>query len=431
MATRDKLWSTRSLDRRVVITGLGVVSCCGIGVEPFWRSVRDGVSGIGYIESFDTSRMYCKIAGEVRGFDPLDYIEAREALRQGRFVHYAIAAAREAVQDSGVLESTTDRYLMGAAFGSGGSGFGSVADATYDTAFRKGLRAVDATAVNEIPAHATTSHVSIQFGLKGPSLTNSTGCVTSIVAVAQGMDALRSGAAKVMVAGASEACVGPVPFFLLCKQRVLSAGRDGPGHSCKPYDLNRDGLVLGEGAAAMVLETARHAMDRGAHIYAEVLSTGCACEAYHMVIALPTGEELARALRVALADARIAPSDIDYVCSHGIGSKQYDEADTRALKLALGEHAYRIAVSSIKPVTGQPLAAAGAMQAVAVCMAMAENVVPPTLNYETPDPACDLDYVPRRARRARVDVAAVNSHSYGGTHAAMLMRRFDPDGREG
>jgi 3-oxoacyl-[acyl-carrier-protein] synthase II len=423
MLTKGKLKSTRSLDKRVVITGLGVVSCCGVGMKPFWESVRDGVSGLRYIESFDASGYKCQVAGEVPNFDPRDYVGAKDAQREGRFVHYAIAAAREAVEDSGVLSSGTDPYLMGAAFGSGASGLGSVVDLTFHTAHQESYRAMDATAVVEMPAHATTSHVSIEFGLKGPSLTNSTGCVTSIVSVSQAMDVLRSGAAKVMVAGGSEAPVGPIPFFLLCKLGVLSPCKDGPTKSCKPYDLNRDGLVLGEGGSAMVVETARHAMDRGAHIYAEVLSTAHACEAHHMVIALPTGEELAQALRVAMADARIGPTDIDYVCSHGIGSKQYDEADTRALKLALGDHAYKIAVSSIKPVTGQPFAAAGGMQVAAVCMAIAEDIIPPTLNLETPDP----DYVPGRARRARVDVAAINGHSYGGAHSAMLLRRFDPD----
>jgi 3-oxoacyl-[acyl-carrier-protein] synthase II len=403
------------------------VSCCGIGKDAFWRAVRDGVSGIGYIESFDTSEYNCKIAGEVRDFDPLDYVEAKEALRQGRFVHYAIAAAREALEDSGVLQSGTDRYQMGAALGSSAAGFGNVADASYQLAIEESVKLVDATAIVEISAHATTSHVSIEFGLKGPSMSNSTGCVTSMVAVSQAMDALRSGAAKVMVVGASEACVSPYVFYLLYKLGVLSPGKEGPTKACKPYDLNRDGLVLSEGAGAMVLETAAHAMDRGAHVYGEVLSTGYACEAHHMVIALPTGEELARALTTAITEARIAPSDIDYVCSHGIGNKQYDLADTRALKMALGDHAYRIPVSSIKPVTGQAFAAAGAMQATAVCMAFAEGTVPPTLNYATPDPDCDLDYVPGEARRARVDVAMVNGHSFGGAHAAMLLRRFDPD----
>ncbi len=235
MGVNGKLSSTRSPDRRVVITGLGVVSCCGIGVEPFWRSVRDGVSGIDYIEGFDTSRMYCKIAGQVRNFDPLNYVEAKEAQREGRFVHYAIAAAREAVEDSGVLSNGTDPYLMGAAFGSGVAGFGSIADRTYQLAIAEDFRLMDGTASVEIPAHATTSHVSIEFGLKGPSLSNSTGCVTSIVAVSQAMDVLRSGAAKVMVAGASEACVAPVPLYLMCKVGALSpAGRTSPSARASP-----------------------------------------------------------------------------------------------------------------------------------------------------------------------------------------------------
>jgi 3-oxoacyl-[acyl-carrier-protein] synthase II len=410
----------------VVISGLGVISCCGNDVDSFWRSVRDGVSGIGPIESFDASPYVVKIAGEVHNFDPLEYVAAKEALRQGRFVHYAIAAARQAVEDSGILNSKTDRYLMGAALGSSAAGFGNLADAFYQLLIEESYKLVDATAIVEASAHATTSHVSIEFGLKGPSLSNSTGCVTALVAVSQAIDTLRSGAAKVMVVGASEACVSPFTIALLHKLGVLAPGRNGPTTACRPYDLHRDGLVLSEGAAVLVLETARHAMDRGAHIYGEVLSAGYACEAHHMVIAKPTGEELAEAFRVAMAEARIAPSDIDYVCSHGIGNRQYDEADTRALKMALGDHAYRIPVSSIKPVTGQAFAAAGGMQAIAALMAMAENIVPPTLNLDTPDPTCDLDYVPGKARHSRVDVVAINGHSFGGAHGAMLLRRFDP-----
>jgi 3-oxoacyl-[acyl-carrier-protein] synthase II len=413
------------LERRVVITGIGMVSCCGIGKDAFWRSVRDGVSGIRHIESFDASKLPTRIGGEVRNFDPLDFIEERKARKQGRFVHFAVASARLALEDSGLDLERLNPYDIGAAFGSSGAGCGNIADEGYRVVFEKGPKAAYSGLISEIPAHAATSHVSIEFGLKGPAMSNSTGCVTPLVSIHNGATVLRRGDAKVMVVGASEACLSEFVFAVLCRQRVMSTSNDDPAKACKPFDKNRDGLVLGEGGGAIVLETARHALDRGARIYAEVLGIGFSSEAYHMVMSIPSGEELAKAIRGALASARITPRDVDYVCAHGIGNDQHDLADTRGFKKALGDHAYRVPVSSIKAVTAQPFAAAGMLQTAAVCMAFAEGVAPPTINYTTPDPECDLDYVPNTARRVRIDTALLNSHSFGGTHAALILRRFD------
>lgn len=424
MSGTDRLISSLPMAQRVVITGLGVVSCCGIGKQAFWQAVRDGVSGISHVRSFDVSHLPCRIAGEVQGFDPEEYIEQKKARKQGRFVHFALAAARQAVEDAGIDLGTLNPYEVGVAFGSASAGFGNIADDSYRRVFEEGVAAVDRNALNEIPAHAATSHISMEFRLKGPSMSNTTGCVSSLVAVADAVEAIRRGEATCMVAAASEACLSPWVFEALCRQRVLSTRNDSPREACRPFDLERDGLVLGEGGGAVVLERADHALDRGARIYAEVLGAGFTAEAFHMVLSLPTGEELARALTSALVASRLRPEDIDYVCAHGIGSKHYDLADTRGLKLVLKEHAYRIPVSSIKAVTSQPFAAGGAFQIAAVCMAFEEQVVPPTINYHTPDPECDLDYVPNVARRARLDVAALNAHSFGGTHAALVLRRF-------
>jgi 3-oxoacyl-[acyl-carrier-protein] synthase II len=418
--------TTKPLSQRIVITGLGVVSCCGIGRHDFWNAVRDGVSGISHLDLFDVSSLPCRIGGQIRNFNPLDHIEAREARHQGRFVHYAIAAAREAYEDSGLGNGGFDPYDVGVAFGSSGAGYGNVGDEVNRQFVLDGLRAVDPYAIVEVPAHAATGHIAIDLGLKGPNLSASTGCATSVITMSQGIGAITAGAARAMVVGASEASLGPLIFGLLTRLRVMSTHNDDPAGACRPYDATRDGLVLSDGAGAVVIEAADHAMDRGAHIYAEVLGYGITSEAYHMVIALPTGDELAHAIRMAMRMARISPTDIDYVCAHGIGSDQYDCADTEGLKKALGNHAYRIAVSSIKPVTGQPFSAAGAMQTVATCMAFATDTLPPTINHKSPDPRCDLDYVPNRARRARVDTAIFNTHSFGGTHAAMILRRFDP-----
>lgn len=407
-----------------MITGLGAVSCCGIGAQRLWSAVRQGRSGISRVDHFDVSQLSCKVAGVVRDFDPLDFVSAKKARKQGRFVHLALAAAREAMQDAGLDPLPLDPKEVGAALGSSGAGMGNISDDAYTDLVLKGLGHVDGGVIVEVPPHAATSHVSIELGLKGPTMSNSTGCATSLVAIAQGADALRNGLAKVMVVGASEACVSPFVYGLLCRLRVLTTDNSDPARSCRPFDKNRHGLVLSEAAAVLVLELADHAMNRGARIYGEVLGYGMASEAYHMVMSPPTGEEMARALHDAIVASHISPRDLDYVCVHGIGNQQYDVTDTRGLKLELGDHAYHIPVSSIKAVVGQPFAAAGALQTVVTCMSLETNTVPPTINYETPDEQCDLDYVPNVARTARVDTAAVNSHSFGGSHAAVVLRRF-------
>ena len=415
----------RPLARRAVITGIGVVSCCGIGKDEFWRSVRDGVSGIRAIESFDVSDLPTRIGGEVRDFDPLDYIDAPKARRQGRFVHFAIAAARQAVEDAGLDLSRVDTRDIGVAFGSTAAGNGNVADEHYRKWVESDFKTVVSSAINEVPTHAATANISIELGLRGPGFSSSTGCITSLITIAQGLEALRSGAAKGMLVGASEACLSRFIFHMLCRQKVLSTANDEPAKACRPFDKHRDGFVLGEGSCALMVETAEHAMNRGAFIYGEILGYGIASEAYHMVASIPTGEDLSLAFSHAIAMSRISPRDIDYVCAHGIGNDDYDLADTRGIKQALGDHAYRVPVSSIKPITAQPLAPSPAMQAAAICMAFGSDTVPPTINYSTPDEECDLDYVPNVARRARVDTAVLNAHSYGGTHGALVLRRFD------
>ncbi len=413
------------LARRAVITGIGVVTCAGIGKDAFWRSVRDGVSGIRRIDTFDVSELSSKIGGLVRGFDPYDYVEPKKAAKMGRFGHFAVASARLALQDADLDLERIDRSSIGVTFGSTTAGNGNVADDHYRTIFHDGIRSCDSSAINEIPTHAAASHIAIELGLKGPCMSEGTGCATAVIATARGMEALRNGHARCMVVGASEACMSSFVFTLLCRQRVLSTTNDEPHRACKPYDKHRDGLVAAEGGGALVLETAEHALNRGARIYAEVIGYGVASEAYHMVVTLPTGEALTRALATALASARIAPGDIDYVCPHGIGNKQYDVADARGLRMGLGEHIYRVPVSSIKAVTGQPFAAGGALQAAATCMAITTETLPPTLNHTTPDDECVFDVVPGVARRAQVDTAIINGHSFGGTHAVLVLRRFE------
>lgn len=414
--------------RRVVVTGLGVVSCAGIGKDAFWRAVRDGVSGIRRITRFDVSDLNSQIAGEITDFEPTDWVEEKKSRKQGRFVHFAVAAAKLALQDSGLDLSTVDPFDVGVAFGASGAGNGNIADDHYTRWVQSDFRKVDPTGINEIPTHAASSHISIELGIKGPQFSISTGCVTSVLTVGQALETLCRGQAKYMIAGGAEACLSRPIYHMLARQRVMSTRNDDPQTACRPFDRHSDGLVLGEGAGAVMLETADQAMKRGAHIYGEVVGYAVNTEAYHMVISIPTGEEMSRCLKGAAAMARIAPHDIDYICAHGIGNSEYDLADTRGVKLALGRHAYHIPVSSIKPIPGQCFGAGAAMQLVAVCMTMETETVPPTINLTDPSPECDLDYVPEKARRSRVDTVAFNAHSFGGTHAAMIVSRFSENG---
>jgi 3-oxoacyl-[acyl-carrier-protein] synthase II len=411
---------------RVVITGLGVVTPVGVGLEAFWEALTEGRSGIDWIQGFDTSKLYCKIGGEVRNFNAADFRPAKKAARSGRFSNMAVAAAQLAVRDAALDTGRMDPYDMGAIFGTTMAGLGNIGDDVYALLHRQDMdyEGLDMLAPSEVAAHSATANVFIDLGMKGPNSTSGVGCVSTLDAMNSAAYLLRSGRAKMMIAGAAEACVSEVGFSVLARQGVLTHHNDPPAAACRPYDRNRDGLVLSEGSAAVVLETAEHAMDRGARIHAEFLGYSATTEAYHLLLAKPDGEELARAFRQALLQAKIAPGEIDYVCAHGISNKQYDVAETNAVKMVMGERAYHVPMSSIKSMTGQPFAAGGGWQVAAACMAMDTGVVPPTINYVTPDPECDLDYVPNVARRARVETVMINSHSVGGTHACLLLRRF-------
>ena len=414
----------QSLRRRVVITGLGVVSPSGIGKDAFWSSIVNGRSGIDWIETFDTSNLYCKIAGEILNFTASDYMNPKEARRAGRFAHFAVAAARLALKDADLDPSGLNPYQIGAVMSTSTAGSGEHSIPLYSAFEHHGADAVEITHPTQVLAHSATSHVFIELGLKGPNTTAGSACAGSLDAVAICHNILRSGQAQVMLAGGTEANVTPFGMGVLCRQRVLSANNDPPRAACRPYDATRDGIVISDGAGVVVLETAAHALDRGARIYAEVLGYSSATEAFHLMASVPTGEELAHAFRAALLQAKLAPQDVDYICAHGVGNRPYDTAETNAFKQVLGERAYNLPVSSIKSSTGQPFAAGGAWQLTSSCMTLETGLVPPTINYRVPDPECDLDYVPGHARRARVDTIAINAHSFGGTHCCLLLRRF-------
>jgi len=418
-------WSNNNLRQKVVITGLGVVSPVGIGKEAFWDALVQGRSGIDWIKGFDTSDLYCRIAGQVRDFDPAEYMDAKEAGRAGRFSQFAVAAARLAVADASLDLDSIDPYQAGAVFGTSLAGNGNVADEMYRQFINEGPRHIEITSGTQLAAHAATSYVFIELGIKGPNSTSGPGCVASLDAINAAANILHSGQAQVMIAGGTEACVSNIGMSLLCKLRVLTRHNDPPETGSRPFDYTRDGLVLSEGAGAVVLETAEHAVERGAQIYAEVRGYSSTTEAQHLVAADPSGEELAHAFGTALRCGKVAAEEIDYICAHGIGNREYDIAETRAIKMVLGRRAYSVPVSSIKSTTGQSFAAGGMWQLASSCMTSATGVVPPTINYHVPDPDCDLDYVPNEARQARVRAIMLNSHSFGGTHASLIVRQFD------
>lgn len=414
-----------SLHTRVVITGLGVVSSTGMGRQAFWDAVVEGRSGIRYVTGFDVRELYCRVAGQITDFDPADYMDAAEARKCGRFVHFALAAAEMAVADADIDLNLVPAFRKGAICGTSVAGSGNITDDIYRRYYSSGPRACRPLDHLEMAPHASTARLMIRHGMKGPSGSVASGCCSSLESVAVGANAIRSGSADVMLVGASEAVISEFGLALLSRVNIMTHHNEDPTTACRPYDATRDGIVVSEGAGIVVLESAAHALDRGAHIFAEVAGYGCATEGQHLANADAGGVELAKAIRQALDEARLAPSDIDYVCAHGIANREYDVADMRALKLALGRHAYSIPVSSIKGTTGQPFAAGGAWQITAACMSLDTGIVPPTINYRHRDPDCDLDCVPNRARCARVDTAIVNSHSFGGTHSALILRRFE------
>ncbi len=416
-------------DRRAVITGLGVVACNGIGKEPFWNAVVNGKSGIGYLTRTDTTDLKCKIGGEIKDedFDPTDYMDAREAKSAARFVHFAVAAARLAMDDAYLDPRDTDPLRMGAFFGTSTAGQGNLSEAAYDRFLRRGIRALQPGVCVEVLPHAATARVFIEFDMRGPNGTFAGGCAAAHDALEEARKVIATGQADVVVAGSADSCMNYYGLALLDRLGVFASNSRDPQKACCPYDKRHDGLVIAEGGGAVIVESARHAMDRGAHIYAEVVGHGSATEAQHLVTADPDGVELAHAMTNAIRSARLAPSDIDYVCAHGISNVEYDRCDTNALKLALGKHAHHIPISSIKPSSGQPWTAGGSFQAIAGCLAIETGRIPPTMNLEEPDPECDLDYVPGTARYTRVDTVMINGHSFGGTHAALVLRRFDAD----
>jgi len=412
--------------RRVVITGLGVVAPNGIGKDAFWSALVAGKSGIDYISAFDASSYSCQIAGEVKGFVPSDFISARKAKMMGRFSQLALASARLAVEDAALRITSSLAPQTTICFGTAASGVGDIAESTMEALRVGGPKSVQPWSALEFPSHTAASYLAIEFGIKGRAMTISSNCCTSLDAMQTGFEQIVEGRAKVALTGGSDAPIFPSPFSAFCALGSLTKRNDAPTEASRPYDLLRDGAVVSEGGVTLILEDYEFAMDRGAPIYAEILGYGSASEAIGMRKGDVTGRVMAQAIQAAIANAGLRPSHIDHANTHGSSLPDYDVCDTNALKIALGAHAYKIPVVSIKSMIGQPLAAATGFQTASGCLSIREQRLPPTINQTVPDPQCDLDYVPNVTRAARVNRVLINGHSYGGSVSALIIGKVEP-----
>jgi 3-oxoacyl-[acyl-carrier-protein] synthase II len=402
---------------------MGAIGPTGNNVQTAWENVVNGVSGIDLITLFDSSIIENKIAGEVKNFDADALLGKKEAKRTDRATHFAIAATKEALEDSGVTVDDSNRYRVGCIVGSGIGGINSLIEAVMGFT-TKGHHGVSPLVVPRLLIDGSSGRVSMEFGLRGPNFCITTACATGNNCIGEGAEIIRRGQATVMVVGSTEAAITPMTIAGFNNMKTLSNRDDDPQGASRPFDLHRDGFVPGEGAAMLVLEDLEHAKARGAKIYAEVLGYGHTSDAYHPTAPLETGEGAAHAMLFALEDAGLTAKDIDYINAHGTGTPLNDAAETAAIKRALGEDAYNINISSTKSMTGHLLGAAGALEAVFSIMAIQDNVIPPTINLTTPDPACDLNYTPNVAVRKPVNVVMSNGFGFGGHNATIIVGRY-------
>jgi len=409
--------------RRVVVTGTGVICPLGNDVHTVWSRLLAGESGIATITRFDASRMPTRIAGEVKGFDPEDFIEKRAARRMDPYSQYAVATAHQAADDAG-LDIAAEPELIGAVVASGGGGLGTFEQQSR-VLFEHGPGRLSPFFATMMIPNMAAAQVSLELGLKGPLSAVSTACAAGASAVGDAFEIIRRGAAEAMLAGGAEAPVNETGVAAFAAMRALSTRNDAPAEACRPFDAGRDGFVLGEGAGILVLEELEHARARGARIHAEIVGYGMAAEAFHVALPDETGESQARAMAAALREAGMSPDEVDYVNAHGTSTPAGDVAETRALKIAFGARAKQVPVSSTKSMTGHLLGAAGAIEALFCVRAITDGVVPPTINLTDPDPDCDLDYVPNAARFVPVRTAMSNSFGFGGHDVSLVFRRFE------
>jgi len=408
--------------RRVVVTGLGIISPVGNGVPEAWKNILAGASGITRITRFDPSPFSSQIAGEVKGFDPAQHLSAKEARRFDTFIHYGLAAAIEAIKDSGLDFERERREQIGVCIGSGIGGL-SLIEETHKAVLAGGPRKISPFFIPGSIINLIAGQLSIMYGLKGPNLALVTACTTANHCIGDAGRLIEYGDADVMVAGGSEACISPLGLGGFCAARALSTRNDDPAAASRPWDKDRDGFVLGEGAGILVLEEYEHAKKRGARIYCELAGYGMSADAHHITAPCEDGEGAVRCMANAMRNAGVNREQVDYVNAHGTSTPLGDVAETVALRNCFGDHARKLAVSSTKSMTGHLLGAAGGVEAVFSSLAIHEQVAPPTINLDNPDPQCDLDFVPNSARKMKIDVVISNSFGFGGTNGSLVFRK--------
>ncbi|NOY39374.1 MAG: beta-ketoacyl-ACP synthase II [Nitrospirae bacterium] len=410
--------------RRVVITGLGLITPLGIGVEENWSAMLEGRSGIGTITSFDSSPLPVHIAGEVNDFDPADYIEKKEIKKMDRFIHFAIAASQMAMDDSGLRITEANAERVGVVVGSGIGGLPAI-EHYHQALLEKGYKRVTPFFIPMLIINLAAGRVSMRFGAKGPNSAVCTACATGTHAIGDAFRIVQRGEADAMIAGGTEAVIAPLGMVGFAVMKALSRRNDEPEKASRPFDRDRDGFVMGEGAGIVILESLESATRRGAKIYAEVVGYGMTGDAYHITSPAPGGEGAVRCMTITLKDAGVSPEDVDYINAHGTSTKFNDEVETEAIKTVFGKHAYEMVVSSTKSMTGHLLGAAGGVEAAVSALSVFNNIVHPTINLENPDPQCDLDYVTKTYRERTVNYALSNSFGFGGTNACLLFKKFE------
>jgi 3-oxoacyl-[acyl-carrier-protein] synthase II len=413
------------MNRRVVITGMGVVTPVGKDLNTFWRNLRDGVSGIGRIQAFDTSAYDCQIAGEIRDFDPKNYFKnPKDIRRTDRYTHLAMAAAKMAMEDSGVDLEKTDRQRFGAIVSSGIGGLKTLED-QHTTLITKGPNRVSAFTIPMLISNMASGLISMEYGLQGPNLAIVTACATSNNAIGESWRIIKFGDADMFLAGGAEASIVAIGLAGFSAMKALSTRNDEPQRASRPFDRDRDGFVMGEGAGIVVVEELEHAKARGAKIYCELTGYGLSADAYHMTAPPETGEGAARAMQIALDHAKTRPEQVDYVNAHATSTGLGDIAETRAIKTVFGEYAKKVSISATKSMTGHLLGGAGAIEMATCALAIRDSVIPPTINLENPDDECDLDYTPNVAKEKKVRIAINNSFGFGGHNATLVAAEYN------
>jgi 3-oxoacyl-[acyl-carrier-protein] synthase II len=409
--------------KRVVVTGLGAITPIGNTLAEYWEGLLSGRNGIGPITLFDPSRHDCRIAGEVKGFSPHDYMDRKEAKRMDRFAQFAVSASKQAIADAQFVINELNAEQVGVIIGTGVGGL-KVLEDQQEVYLTRGPDRCSPFMIPMMIANMAAGLTAIHTGAKGPNSCTVTACAAGAHAVGDAFRLIQRGYAQAMICGGSEAAVTPLSVAGFSAARALSTRNDDPVHACRPFSSDRDGFVMGEGSGILLLEELEHALSRGARIYAEIVGYGMTCDAYHMTSPVPSGEGATRAMQLALKDAGLIPEQVSYINAHGTSTQVNDATETGAIKNALGEYAYKVAISSTKSMTGHLLGGSGGIEAVASVMAVANDQIPPTINLTNPDPTCDLDYVPNHSRNQKLEVVLSNSFGFGGHNVTLAFKKY-------